>query len=382
MVESNYDILGIPDGASKKVVQEAFRKLALQHHTDRGGNPEKFKKIKQAYEDLKIGKKYPDTEREKQFKSRVYSGTDEEEVRRRNRILAEEISREIREAEEWLAALVRSNATGTRLFGSKTMGEMEFERKVTGTLMIRGNLMAGSLLYDGPVIMQGNITSPTFGEDYYTGLVLTQGDFKFLNPLENGYKIENGARITTEEGDIVVGNVFGKKIKIQDPDGKVGAHIIRERRTTLSAPSGKIVLENATDTVSLEGDTVILLSMEDDVRVTAREVMIYGSKMTYDSVINLKQGGVIRFFERFSVQGLSDDAKVVLENGKTFRLREIKVKKIRDLADEFVPNKSEYDKDATMVGHGFSITYDILDNLDKKPTKNSNRRWGFKIRRP
>ena len=382
MVESNYDILGIPDGASKKVVQEAFRKLALQHHTDRGGNPEKFKKIKQAYEDLKIGKKYPDTEREKQFKSRVYSGTDEEEVRRRNRILAEEISREIREAEEWLAALVRSNATGTRLFGSKTMGEMEFERKVTGTLMIRGNLMAGSLLYDGPVIMQGNITSPTFGEDYYTGLVLTQGDFKFLNPLENGYKIENGARITTEEGDIVVGNVFGKKIKIQDPDGKVGAHIIRERRTTLSAPSGKIVLENATDTVSLEGDTVILLSMEDDVRVTAREVMIYGSKMTYDSVINLKQGGVIRFFERFSVQGLSDDAKVVLENGKTFRLREIKVKKIRDLADEFVPNKSEYDKDATMVGHGFSITYDILDNLDKKPTKNSSRRWGFKIRRP
>ena len=382
MVESNYDILGIPDGASKKVVQEAFRKLALQHHTDRGGNPEKFKKIKQAYEDLKIGKKYPDTEREKQFKSRVYSGTDEEEVRRRNRILAEEISREIREAEEWLAALVRSNATGTRLFGSKTMGEMEFERKVTGTLMIRGNLMAGSLLYDGPVIMQGNITSPTFGEDYYTGLVLTQGDFKFLNPLENGYKIENGARVTTEEGDIVVGNVFGKKIKIQDPDGKVGAHIIRERRTTLSAPSGKIVLENATDTVSLEGDTVILLSMEDDVRVTAREVMIYGSKMTYDSVINLKQGGVIRFFERFSVQGLSDDARVVLENGKTFRLREIKVKKIRDLADEFVPNKSEYDKDATMVGHGFSITYDILDNLDKKPTKNSSRRWGFKIRRP
>lgn len=380
MVESNYDILGIPDGSSKRIVQEAFRKLALRHHTDRGGNPEKFKKIKQAYEDLKIGKKYPDTDREKQLKSRVYSGTDEEEARRINRILAEEISRDVREAEEWLGALVRSNATGSRLFGSKTMGEMEFERKATGALMIKGNLMAGSLLYDGPVIMQGNISSPTFGEDYYTNLVLTQGDFKFVNPLENRYKIENGARILAEEGDIVVGNVSGKKIRIQDPDGKVGAYLIRERRTTLSAPRGKLVVENATDTVSLEGDTVIVLSMEDDVRVGAREVLIYGSKMTYDSVITLRRGGTMRFFERFSVQGLSDDAKVVLENGKTFRLRELKTKRIRDLADEFVPDRDKFHRDATMVGHGFTITYEMLDNLDKKPAK-AGGRWGFGFRR-
>ena len=137
-MESNYDILGVPEDSSKKIVQEAFRRLALEHHTDRGGDPEKFKKIKQAYEDLKTGKKYPDTEKEKRLKSKVYSGDDEEEIRRRNRILAEEIYREVREAEEWLGALARSNATGTRLFGSKTLGEMEFERKATGTLSIKG----------------------------------------------------------------------------------------------------------------------------------------------------------------------------------------------------------------------------------------------------
>ena len=48
---------------------------------------------------------------------------------------------------------------------------------------------------------------------------------------------------------------------------------------------------------------------------------------------------------------------------------DLKTKKIRDLADEFVPIKENYTKDATMVGHGFTITYDMLDNLSKKPTK-------------
>ncbi len=374
MAESNYDILGVPDDSTKSVIHEAYRKLVLEHHTDRGGDPEQFKKIKQAYEDLKIGKKYPDTEKEKQLKSRVYSGDDEEEIRRRNVILAEEIYRDMREAEEWLGALARSNATGRRLFGSKTMGEMEFERKATGTLSIKGNLMAGSLLYDGPVIMQGNISSPTFSEAYFTNIILTRGDFKLLNPLENKYKLENGARITAEDGDIVIGNIYGKKFKVQDPDGKVGLSLVKERRSSLFAPRGKIIVENAVDTVHLEGDTVILLNMEDDVTVKAREILIYGSKMTYDVRLELSRGGVIRFFEAHSVLGLSDDAKVVLENGKEFRLRELKTKKIRDLADEAVPNKGEFSPNDTLVGNGFSITYDILDNFDKKPKKS---RWSF-----
>ena len=61
MVESNYDILGISDGASQKEIRSAFRKLALEHHSDRGGDDEKFKRIKLAFEDLKQGKKYSDS---------------------------------------------------------------------------------------------------------------------------------------------------------------------------------------------------------------------------------------------------------------------------------------------------------------------------------
>jgi hypothetical protein len=109
---------------------------------------------------------------------------------------------------------------------------------------------------------------------------------------------------------------------------------------------------------------------------------LYGSKITYDIIIKLKKGGVIRFFENFSIQSLSNDAIIKLENGKEIRLFDIKTKKIKDLADEFVPNKNEYDKDATMVGNGFTITYEMLDNLSKKSTKNQNAGWASKFRFP
>ena len=56
MRENNYDILGVPSGASKTQIRIAFRELALKHHSDRGGHDEYFIKIKQAFEDLKSGK--------------------------------------------------------------------------------------------------------------------------------------------------------------------------------------------------------------------------------------------------------------------------------------------------------------------------------------
>jgi curved DNA-binding protein CbpA len=379
LVENNYDILGTYEGATQKEIQIAFRKLALQHHSDRGGNTEYFKKIKQAYEDLKQGKKYPDSDAEKQRKSKVYSGDDEEEIRRRNKILSKELSKEMKLAEEWLSALNRTNSTATRLFGSKTLGEIEFERKTNGALSIKGNMMAGSLTYDGPIIMQGNITSPSFSEENITNITLTKGDFKFLNPLENKYKIENGSRIIAENGNIVVGNVFGRKDKVQDPDGKVGIYLIKEHRTYLYSPNGKIIVENVANTVNLDGDTIIILNMEDDVRIKGREVLIYGNKMTYDVQIELKKDGIIRFFEKNSVLGFSDDSIISLDNGRTFRLHDLKVKKIKDIPDEFVPNKSEFEKDDTMIGKGFTITYSMLDNFEKKAEKKASSGWGSKF---
>lgn len=378
MVENNYDILKIVEGSTEKEIRDAFRRLALQFHSDRGGENEQFIKIKQAYEDLKIGKKYPDTDIEKIRNSRVYSDESEADVRRKNQILGQQLSKEMKTAEEWAAALNRSNSTATRLFGSKTLGEIELERKATGALSIKGNFMAGNLTYDGSIVMQGSITSPSWTQEFKTNIHLTKGDFKFVNPLETKFKIENGARIIADNGDVIVGNIYGKKFKIADKV-KVGVFQIQEHRTHISAPNGKIIAENVVNTVSLDADTIIVLNVEDDVIISAREILFFGGKFTHDSVIELKHGGLIRFFENFSIQGLNGDAIIKLENGKKIRLFDLKTKKIKDLADEFIPNKENYGKDATMVGYGFTITYDMLDNLSKKSTKKQKNGWASKF---
>ncbi len=377
MVENNYDILGILEDSTVKEIRDGFRRLALQFHSDKGGDIEKFIKIKEAYEDLKIGKKYPDTDVEKLRKSRVYTGDSEENIRRRNQILGQELSKEMQTAQKWATELNRSNLTASRLFGSKTLGEIEFERKANGALSIKGNFMAGELSYDGPIIMQGNVSSPSWTEEFKTKIHLTNGDFKFVDPIENKYKIENGAKIIIDNGNAVIGNIFGKKYKVQDPEGRVGIYLTQEHRTQILAPQGKIIAENAVNTVYLQADTIIALNLEDDVKISAREILLYGNKVTYDVIIELKKGGIIRFFEDFSVQGISNDAKIRLENGKEIRLFDIKTKKIKDLADEFVPNKDNYNKDDTMMGKGFTITYQMLENLDKKPSKS---RWRFGLK--
>jgi len=50
--ENYYQILGLPDFASIEEVKKAFRELGKKHHPDRGGDPEKFKKILEAYKIL------------------------------------------------------------------------------------------------------------------------------------------------------------------------------------------------------------------------------------------------------------------------------------------------------------------------------------------
>ena len=45
-------VLGVPEAATPKEVKDAFQKLAKVHHPDKGGNPEKFHSIRQAFETL------------------------------------------------------------------------------------------------------------------------------------------------------------------------------------------------------------------------------------------------------------------------------------------------------------------------------------------
>ena len=44
-----YEILGVSKDSSKDEIKKMYKKLALQHHPDRGGDAEKFKEISEAY---------------------------------------------------------------------------------------------------------------------------------------------------------------------------------------------------------------------------------------------------------------------------------------------------------------------------------------------
>jgi hypothetical protein len=362
MVQSNFEILGVRDDATKHEIRDAFRKLVLEHHSDRGGDDEEFKKIKQAFDDLKVGKKFPDSPEEKNKKSRFYSGDSEEEKRKRNLILAHDVAYEVNRAQEWAEALGRTDATGVRLFGSKELGQLEFERKATKALSIKGKFWAGNLTYDGPVIMWGSISNPYFSEkgNEKTVIHVKNGKFSLIDPIENGYVVENGAKIIVDNGDLIVGDVFGKKEILPDPSGKVGLSVTNEHFTELIAPGGKIVGGFIRNTVRLEADSIMVVTLEDHVILKGRDISILGSKITYDVVIELLKGGKIKFHDQGSGFDISDDAILRLENGKEFRLQELK--------------KSE------MIGYGGTeITYDHLDRIGSKKTIGQKKNWKSKF---
>ena len=52
-MKNHYDTLGVSETASDKDIKSAFRKLAGQHHPDKGGDEARFKEVNEAYDTLK-----------------------------------------------------------------------------------------------------------------------------------------------------------------------------------------------------------------------------------------------------------------------------------------------------------------------------------------
>lgn len=51
-----YKVLGVERTATPEEIKKAYKKLAMKHHPDRGGNETKFKEINEAYEKVKDGR--------------------------------------------------------------------------------------------------------------------------------------------------------------------------------------------------------------------------------------------------------------------------------------------------------------------------------------
>ena len=58
--QNPWEVLGVPEGSDENTVKKAYKKLAMKHHPDKGGDPEKFKEIQTAYD--KIIKGEPEME--------------------------------------------------------------------------------------------------------------------------------------------------------------------------------------------------------------------------------------------------------------------------------------------------------------------------------
>jgi molecular chaperone DnaJ len=63
-----YEVLGVGKGASADEIKKAFRRQAVEHHPDRGGDEAKFKELNEAYEVLK------DTDKRKRYDQFGHAG--------------------------------------------------------------------------------------------------------------------------------------------------------------------------------------------------------------------------------------------------------------------------------------------------------------------
>jgi len=69
-----FSILGVDASASEDQIRQAYKKLAMQHHPDRGGDQSRFQEIQEAYSTLTDGEKRAQWEQQRAFEQHGHPG--------------------------------------------------------------------------------------------------------------------------------------------------------------------------------------------------------------------------------------------------------------------------------------------------------------------
>jgi len=69
-----YNILGVDAGASEDQIRQAYKRLAMQHHPDRGGDAARFQEIQEAYSTLTDSEKRAQWEHQRAFGGAGHGG--------------------------------------------------------------------------------------------------------------------------------------------------------------------------------------------------------------------------------------------------------------------------------------------------------------------
>jgi DnaJ-class molecular chaperone len=236
-----YDVLGLSREASEDDIKKAYRKLAMEHHPDRGGDEDKFKEAKEAYEILS------DANTRRQYDSRGHGASNFENMNAAN---VEEIMRAMRkQAEERMVPFIRMQIDIKRAYSGAKIPLNVFGQSIGYAL--RAGLPPGVSFPDEVPVGDRNRV-------IQIQLLIDAGEFRFVRlGSEDGVNFSGDLELTVEVdvldllmgGHIIVTDFLGKSLQVRVPAGfeikhrlKVAGHGYTNWRGDKPAERGDLYL--------------------------------------------------------------------------------------------------------------------------------------------
>jgi curved DNA-binding protein CbpA len=134
-------VLGLDHSATKSDIKKAYRKLILKHHPDKGGDPEKFRDVQNAFEKLAgndepsraVGVEYPSSE--ETFEEAEYFSKDQEEYFRKEQEKSRRLYQEQRRVDDLIEAVRRNDVEKAKIL-LEQLSEKAFSAQFSAQFLV------------------------------------------------------------------------------------------------------------------------------------------------------------------------------------------------------------------------------------------------------